>query len=129
MSIAEGSLYKLYKIGYYRKQGKVKELLIKENKWLFLDHDFFEGEGNSQGGGGVFYHANYFLLWDTDRAHVTDGLFGVEQKIPNWLIKIISLGETETAIGSGIKSRFCIMGFITCGAIWGLQFSLHRLIL
>lgn len=37
-----------------------------------------------------------------ERAHVTDYLIGVDQKIPDWL----SLREVGTAIRSGFKSRF-----------------------
>ena len=33
------------------------------------------------------------------------------QKIPDWLIKIIFLGEAEIVIRSDIKSRFAIMDF------------------
>lgn len=36
----------------------------------------------------------------------------LDQKIPGWLIKIISLGIVETVITLGIKSRFGTMGFL-----------------
>lgn len=42
---------------------------------------------------------------------MTDYFIGVDKKIPDWLIKILLLGEVETAIKSDIKSRFGIMGF------------------
>lgn len=40
-----------------------------------------------------------------------DRLPVLDQKIPDWLIKITFLGEDETAIRSSIKSKFVIMGF------------------
>lgn len=51
---------------------------------------------------------------------MTDGLIDVDQKIPDQLIKIIFLGETETAIRSCVKSRFDTMGFSTGDAILDL---------
>lgn len=49
----------------------------------------------------------------------------LDQSIPDWLIKIIFLGKVETAIKSGIKSRFGIMSSSPHDAIWGpLVFSL-----
>lgn len=54
------------------------------------------------------------------RAQVTDYLTGVYQKIPGWLIKIMFLGMVQTAIRSGFKSKFGLMGFSTVGAILGL---------
>lgn len=42
-----------------------------------------------------------------------DYLMGVDQKVPDWLMKIIFLGEFERAVRSGIKSRFGITGFRT----------------
>ena len=56
----------------------------------------------------------------TERDHMTDYLIGEDRKIPAWLIKITFLGKVETAIRSGIKSRFCNMGFSMSDAIWGL---------
>ena len=38
-------------------------------------------------------------------------LLVLKQKIPDWLIKIIFLGEVETAIKLDIKSRFGIKSF------------------
>ena len=52
-----------------------------------------------------------------ERACVTDYLLGADQKIPDWLIKILFLGEAETAIRSSIKTRFGIMGFSTSDTI------------
>lgn len=51
-----------------------------------------------------------------EETHVLDCLINAEQKILDWLINVIFLGEVET----GIKCRFDIMGF----TIWGLWFSL-----
>ena len=68
---------------FYRKKGGAREILAKEKKGLFLYQDIF----------------------------LTDFLIGADQKIPNWLIKITFLEEVETAIRSGIKSSFGIMGF------------------
>lgn len=51
-------------------------------------------------------------------------LVAVVQKIPDQLITIIFLGEVETVITSGIKSRFVILGFSTSDIILDLKFSL-----
>lgn len=58
-----------------------------------------------------------------ERAHLADYLIDTGQKIPDWLVKIIFLGKAETAISSGIKSRF---GIITSTVIpfWACDFSL-----
>lgn len=45
--------------------------------------------------------------------HMTDYLIGVDQKIPDWLIKITFLIKVETAVRSSIKSRFGIMSSST----------------
>lgn len=55
---------------------------------------------------------------------MTDYLLGVDQKVPDWLIMIIFLGEFEKAIRSGIKSRFRVMGFSTSDTIVRLWFPL-----
>ena len=51
-------------------------------------------------------------------------LIGSDQKIPDWFLKIIFLGEVKIATRSGIKSRFGIMGFTTRDTILVLWFSL-----
>ena len=38
-------------------------------------------------------------------------LLVLDQKIPDWLVKIMCLGAVETAIRSGVQCRFGIMGF------------------
>lgn len=48
-------------------------------------------------------------------AHVTNDLLGVDQKISDWLIKMIFLVKFRAAIK--------VMGFSTGDAIWGLWFS------
>lgn len=48
---------------------------------------------------------------------MTDYLIGADWKIPNWLMKMILIGEAETPIRSVIKSRFDILGFHTIDAI------------
>lgn len=44
-----------------------------------------------------------------ERAQVTDYLIGGDQKIPDWLIKILFLGEVRTAVTS---RRFDIQGLL-----------------
>ena len=46
-----------------------------------------------------------------------EGPQGQYQKIPDWLIKILFLVKTETAVRLGIKYRFGIMGFSINDAI------------
>ena len=71
-----------------------RELLAKEKKGLFLGQDIF----------------------------LTDFLIGADQKIPNCLITITFLEEAKTAIRSGIKSRFGILGFSKSDATLGPGF-------
>lgn len=42
------------------------------------------------------------------------------RKILDWLMKIAFLGKVGTAMRSGIKSSFGVMGLSTSDAIWGL---------
>lgn len=58
-----------------------------------------------------------------ERAYPADYFTGVEQKISDWLIKILFLQEVET-ISSGIKSSFGIMDFSTSNSIVDLRFFL-----
>ena len=57
-----------------------------------------------------------------ERVPVTDDFTDVDQKIPDWLIKIPFLVKAETASRSRSKSQFGIMGFSTSDAILGLWF-------
>lgn len=45
-----------------------------------------------------------------------------DQKIPDRLR--LFLGEVETAVGSGIQSRFAVEGLSTCDTIWACGFPL-----
>ena len=101
--------------GFYRKKDRVRELLAKEKKGLLLGQDIFwvRGEGMAR----VLSHTS--PLGDGEGL-VTDYLIGADPKIPAWLIKITFLGNVETVIRSGNKSRFGIMGFSTGDAICGL---------
>lgn len=45
------------------------------------------------------------------RAHMTDDLIGDDQKIPDWVIEIMFLGDVEVAIRSGSKSSFSTTDF------------------
>lgn len=51
---------------------------------------------------------------------------GIDQKISDWLM-IKFLWDVETAMRSGIKSRFGIMGFNTSGTLWAYGFLLNTL--
>lgn len=62
------------------------------------------------------------LLFMGNGENTCDRLLVLPQKIPDWLIKFAFLGKGETAIGSGIKSRFSIITFRTTDTIWGLWF-------
>lgn len=88
---------------------------------------FFWGGGEEKESTEGFYHADclVFLLtgW-REKAPVTDYLIGVGQKIPHWQIKTIFLGDVETAIRSGSKTKFGITGFGTSDTMWGLWFTL-----
>lgn len=58
-------------------------------------------------------HTDYFFfLWRwIERTQVTDYLIDIGQKISDGLVKIMHLGEVETIIKSGIKSKSGIMSF------------------
>lgn len=52
---------------------------------------------------------------------------GVGQKVSDWWMKIMFLGEFERAVGSGIKSRFSITGVSTrffCDSLYSLNIML-----
>lgn len=55
-----------------------------------------------------------------ERAQVSDYLIHIAQKIPDWLIKFMFLGEVEASMRLGIKFKFSIMGFSINDTIWGL---------
>ena len=87
-----------------------RKLLTTEKKGLFLDLDNLWGGGRERHG---------FL---TVQIASGDHIIGFDQKIPDWLIKIVLLGEAETPIRPDIKSRFSILGVSTSDAILGLWF-------
>ena len=71
------------------------------------------------------YHADclFFLGgWQVERVHMTGYFLDVDQEIQGWLNKIIFLRHVETAVKSGIKSRFGIMVFSTSDTIVVLWF-------
>lgn len=70
----------------------------------------FFGGGGREGKGFYMQIASCRWGWGW-RGLTTDYLTGADQKIPDWLIKIMFLGKVETAVRSSMKSRFGIMGF------------------
>lgn len=54
---------------------------------------------------------------EMEKTHGRDVVLVLDQKSLDWLIKILFLREAETAIRSGIKSRFGLTG--TSDAILG----------
>lgn len=44
----------------------------------------------------------------------------VDQRIPDWLVKIVFLGEAERAVWPDIKAMFGVMGFSTSKAVFSL---------
>ena len=81
--------------GFYRKKGGTQEMLTKER--IIFRPGCFLGER-------VFNHAHctYFLR-RVMRAHLTDYFTGVDQKISDWLMKVMFMSNVEAAIRSGIK--------------------------
>ena len=63
------------------------------------------------------------FLWGVERVPVTDHLSSIDQKMPDWSITIMFLGEAETAIRSSVKSKFALMTFSTSAAFCSLWFS------
>ena len=53
--------------------------------------------------------SSFYRGWKGPFGQIT--LLALDQKIPDWLMKITFLGEVQTAIRSGIKSRFGVIGF------------------
>lgn len=90
--------------GFCRKKVWAGELLTKEKKELVLDQDRFCGERNSKG--FTLQIVSSFPEGWTDRAHATDYLIGVDQKVPDSLVGITFLGKVKTEVRPGIKLRF-----------------------
>lgn len=115
----------LYKTeGFYRKNGVgwgKGSYYWKKRKYSFWTRTFFFW-GEEEEKGFLFV---VVCLWcrlpllsiegGIERAHMTDYLIGVDQTVSHWFINIMFLGEVETAINSGIKSRFGVMGFSNFG--------------
>lgn len=77
----------------------------------------------------IIFARDVFFWWDADcfffslqdgEGHVTVDLAGTDKTISYWLIKTPFLMKVETAIRSGPKCRFGIIGFSTSDAILGL---------
>ena len=49
---------------------------------------------------------------DQERPHMIDYLIGADQKVPNWVIKMMFLEKRGTDVEADSKSRFGIMGFL-----------------
>lgn len=75
---------------------------------------------------GVLSPDSLFFLWWKERVLLTDYLTGAQQKITDWLMKMTFLGEAETAVGSNIKARFCIMGFWQVTPFWPCDFLFNN---
>lgn len=61
--------------------------------------------------------------------HCACCLFGFDQKIPDWLIEIMFLGEAETVIRSSIESRFNVLSYSPSDAFFEPRlFSLTGLV-
>ena len=92
--------------GFCRKkgegQGRTCFSINRKKKGLFLDQNI-----SWWGVDCLFF---LWGVWGTERAQVTDYFTGAWPG-NSWLIKITFLGEIETAVSSGSKSRFGIMGF------------------
>lgn len=58
-----------------------------------------------------------------EKAHITDCLLVLDQKIPYRLIKVAFPGKVEISIRLGSKSRFAIMGFSKNDAVTRLKGS------
>ena len=51
-----------------------------------------------------FLSCTLSLSMGMQQSQVTDELIGVDQKVPDWLIKMVFWGEPETSVRSSIKS-------------------------
>lgn len=51
----------------------------------------------------IFRPGHLFGKREWKRARMTDYPVMLDQKVADWLIKIVFLGEVDTTIGSGIK--------------------------
>ena len=107
---------------FLRKKGGARELLAKEKKGLFLGQGIFFGwRRKGKGKGFIMQMA---LLPLEGRGGPGDYLIGATKKIPNWLVKITFLVKAETAIWSGIKSKFGIMALTQVIPFGACGFSL-----
>ena len=98
----------------FRKAGEAKEPLVKDEKWLF-------GAKASS-----FWRNGKWQEWKIRGLYHEDDLISVDQKIPNWLIKVTFLGKVKTTIRFGVKSRSGIMVFSTGDIILGLRVFLFN---
>ena len=83
----------------------------------------------------IIFARDVFFWWDADcfffslqdgEGHVTVDLAGTDKTISYWLIKTPFLMKVKTAIRSGPKCRFGIIGFSTSDAILDLWFFFHN---
>lgn len=85
---------------YRQKQGETRKLLAEEKKGLFQEGCLPQR---------CSYQTDYLsFLGGMKRARMTDYLIAADQNIPDLPIKITFLEKVETAIRSGIKSRFAL---------------------
>lgn len=97
------------------------ELLVEE-KIIFRPRHLLLGGREEQG--FIMHIALLPIRGRGWRTHVTDYFIGIDQKIPDWFIKVTFLGKAKIIIRSGIKSGFGIMDFNTSDSILDVQFSL-----
>lgn len=98
--------------GLYRRKGGVRKSCEQKKRkgYLGLEHLFLGRDDRVW----VFClpiflinHAHCLcFLWGMERVQVTDCFISADQKIPNWVMKIIYLGKAETAFRLDIQSRF-----------------------
>lgn len=82
--------------------------LVKLNKWeSFIGRKEQDKEVTSQ---PWIVSGKVTFLLGKEGVYQDDNLAGVDQVIPDWLIKITFLGQTESAIRLGIKSQFDDVG-------------------
>ena len=81
---------------FYKQEGKARELLTKEKKGLFFRPRHLL-EGREQ---GFIMQIASFLGDGMESTHMIEYLIHVDQKIPDWFIKIVFLGEQLGQVSS-----------------------------
>ena len=108
--------------GFHRKKSGARERLEKEKEGVFLDKTSSGRKGPARA--PILQTVSSFSgTWRRPRDTL---LIGVDQKVPDRLIKTVFQGEGETAAGEVLNLGLVLEALHISGTIWGLWFSLSH---